>query len=72
MIVVVPAATAVTTPVLEIVATEVFEEVQGVALGTVVALKLLVVPIHAFKVPEIIGIALTVKVTVRIQPLEFL
>jgi hypothetical protein len=68
--VVVPAAKAVTTPVLEMVATAVLEEDHGLdADGLVVALKVEVNPSQALNVPEITGLALTVKVAVVVQPL---
>ena len=69
----VPAATAVTTPDDETVATPVLEEVHGVvASGVPDPLSVEVRPIHALAVPLIVGNAFTVKVTVFVQPSEFL
>ena len=71
--VVVPTATVVTTPALEIVATPVFDEVQGVvASGVAEPLSVAVLPIQALSVPEIVGSAFTVKVAVISQPFVFL
>lgn len=71
--VVVPADTAVTTPVLEIVATAVFEEVQGVVASAVAEpVSAEVLPIQALSVPEIVGRAFTVKVAICVQPFAFL
>ena len=73
MIVVVPGDTAVTTPALEIVATPVLEEVQGiVASGLVEAVSVDVLPTQALSVPEIEGNEFTVKVAVCVQPFVFL
>jgi len=71
--VVVPALTPVTTPALVIVATAVLDEVHGV-VGCAVAepVRVEVLPIQVFKVPLMVGNALTVKVAVIAQPLEFL
>ena len=65
----VPAVKAVTTPVLDTVATAVFEDAHGVD-GCAVAdpVKVAVVPTHALMVPLIVGNALTVKVAVVVQP----
>ena len=71
--VVVPTATAVTTPVLEIVAIEVLDDAHGVvASGVAEPVKVDVNPRHAFIVPVIVGSAYTVKVPVVIQPLLFI
>lgn len=71
--VVVPADTAVTTPVLAIVATAVLEEVQGVVASAVaVPLSADVCPTQALSVPEIAGRAFTVKLAVWVQPFVFL
>ena len=68
--VVVPADTAVTTPVLEMVATAGTEEDQGlVASGLVVAVKVELNPTQALRVPDITGFALTIKLAVVVQPL---
>ncbi len=64
---------AVTTPVLDTVATAVLDEVHGVvASGVADPVKLEVDPAHALMVPAIVGNALTVKVPVTIQPLLFM
>jgi hypothetical protein len=58
--VVVPAATAVTTPELEILATAVFEEFHGVdPSGVPEPVKVVVEPEQIPKAPEIIGVGLT-------------
>jgi hypothetical protein len=68
--VVVPAATAVTTPELEMVATPKADEDQGlVASGLVVAVRVELNPTQALKVPDITGFALTIKLAVVVQPL---
>lgn len=70
MMVVDPAATAVTSPVLLTVATPVLEEVQGVtAAGVTEPESWEVNPAHAEVVPEMVGKALTMKVAVTWQPL---
>ena len=70
---VVPAESAVTTPVLDIVATAVLDEVHGV-VGCAVAdpVKVSVAPTHALMIPVIVGNGLTVKIPVTIQPLLFM
>ena len=58
----------VTTPVLETVATAVFEEVQGVvACAVAEPLKVDVFPTQATSVPVIVGKGFTVNVAVVIQ-----
>ncbi len=70
---VVPAVTAVTNPVLLIVATEVVEEVQGVVVaGVPVPVSCVVSPAHTVKVPVITGRAFTVTTTVFSQPASVL
>ena len=60
-----PAPTPVTTPVLEIVATAVFEEAQGVVASAVAEpVSVEVAPTHALRVPLIVGNAFTVNVAV--------
>ena len=64
----VPALTPVTTPVLETVAIAVLEDVQGVvACAVAEPVKVDVLPTQAFKVPLMVGNALTVKLAVVIQ-----
>jgi hypothetical protein len=64
VIVVVPAAIAVTTPDAT-VAIEVLEEVHGAVVAAVPEpVKVAVDPIQAFNVPEIVGNGLTVMVRV--------
>jgi len=71
--IVVPTDTVVTTPVLDTVATAVFEDVHGVvANGVPEPVKVELLPIHAFNVPLIVGSAFTVKLAVMTQPFEFL
>ena len=66
----VPAATPDTTPEEETVATEVVAEVQGLDVAAVPdPVKVVVAPIHADAVPEIVGNALMVTVCVAEQPL---
>ncbi len=70
---VVPADRAVTTPVLDTVATAVFDEVQGVVgCGVPAPVKVEVKPTQATLVPVIVGNTNTVKVPVTIQPLLFM
>jgi len=70
--VIVPAATPVTTPALLTVATPVLEEVQGLtAAGVPDPDNDVVDPTQTLKVPEIVGCALTVTVTVLLHPLLF-
>ena len=69
----VPAVKAVTTPVLDTVATAVLDEVHGVvASGVADPVKLEVDPAHALMVPVMLGNGLTVKLPVTIQPLLFI
>jgi hypothetical protein len=71
--VLVPAETPVTTPELDIVATAVVPETQGVVMSAIPEpVNTVVEPTQTFKVPEIVGKALTVTVAVVIQPLLFL
>jgi hypothetical protein len=64
----VPTLTPVTTPVLETVAIAVLEEVQGdVACAIAEPVNVVVLPTQTFKVPLIVGNALTVKLTVWVQ-----
>ena len=66
----VPAATAVTTPVVLTVATEVVAETQGfTAAGVPEPVRLVVEPIQTDKVPVIVGSAFTVTVAVIVHPL---
>ena len=66
----VPAATAVTTPVVLTVATEVVADTQGfTAAGVPEPVRLVVEPIQTDKVPVIVGSALTVTVAVIVHPL---
>jgi hypothetical protein len=70
VIMVVPVANPVTTPVFEMVAIAGFEELQGAATaGVVVADKVVVLPIQTDAVPEITGDAFIVTVCVSWQPL---
>ena len=65
-----PAATPVTTPEEETVATEVVAEVQGLEAAAVPEpVKVVVVPTQAEAVPEMVGRALMVTVWVVAQPL---
>jgi len=67
--VVVPAATAVTRPVLFTVATPVLEDTHGVLAAAVPdPVSCEVLPIHALSVPVIVGKAFTVNVAVCWQP----
>ena len=72
--VVVPVATGVITPVLEIVATAVLDEVQGVVASAVPEPVSVgpASPIQILRVPLIVGRAFTVNVVVLLQPKEFL
>ena len=63
-----PPETPLTTPVLETVATAVFEEVQGVvACAVPEPVNVDVAPTQALKVPPIVGVPFTVKVAVWVQ-----
>jgi len=63
VIVAVPAATPVTIPVVETVATAVLEEIQGlVKAPTELAVNAILCPAHTKEGPVIIGIGLTTKV----------
>ena len=73
MIVVVPADTPVTTPVLETVATPVLDDAQGVvASGVAEPVSVELWPTQATNVPVIVGKAFTVNVAVCVQPFVFL
>ena len=73
MIVVVPTETVVTSPAEEMLATAVFDEVHGVVASAVAdPVSADVLPIQALSVPDITGVALTVKLAVFSQPLLFL
>ena len=66
---VVPFANALTNPELEIVATPVLLEVQGlVVAGASDPFNWLVVPTHNVVLPEMVGFALTVIGAVTEQP----
>jgi hypothetical protein len=68
----VPALTPVTTPALFTVATPVFDDVHGfIAAGVPEPVNVVVDPIQTVNVPVIVGSALTVTVTVLLQPLLF-
>ena len=70
--VVVPAATPVTTPALVTVATPVLDDVQGLAAAAVPdPFNVVVDPTQTVNVPVIVGCALTVIVTVLEHPLLF-
>jgi hypothetical protein len=70
VIVVVPAATPVTTPALLTVATPVLEDVHGfTAAGVPDPVSVVVDPTQTFNVPVIAGCALTVTVAVLLHPL---
>lgn len=69
VIILVPAATPVTTPVLLIVATLVVAEDHGVvASGVPEPVKVVVNPAQTVSVPVIVGVPLTVTVAVFVQP----
>ena len=68
--VVVPAATPVTTPALLTVATPVFDEIHGLAAaGAPDPVNVVVDPTQTVNVPVIVGCALTVTVVVLEHPL---
>jgi hypothetical protein len=70
VIVVVPAETAVTNPVDETVATDVFDETHGfVVAGDAEPVSCEVAFTQADNVPDIVGNAFTVNIAVTIQPL---
>lgn len=72
VMVVVPAATAVTSPVLLIVATPELDDTHGLTAAAVAdPVSWDVKPIHAFNVPEVVGKGFTVKVAVILQLLLF-
>ena len=72
MITLVPAATAVTKPVLFIVATPVEAETHGFdPAGVPDPVNCVVDPAQTLRVPLIVGKALTVTVTVMLHPLLF-
>ena len=63
VIVALPAATPVTTPVVETVAIAILEETQGLVVAPAeLALRAIVCPAHTEEGPVIIGIGLTTKV----------
>ena len=69
---VVPGFTPVTTPALVTVATPVLDEVHGLtAAGVPEPVNVIVAPSHTAVGPPIVGLALTVIVTVLLQPLLF-
>ena len=66
----VPAVTPVTTPVLLTVATAGVADTHGLtAAGVAEPVKAVVLLIHTFKIPVIVGKAFTVTVAVMVQPL---
>jgi hypothetical protein len=70
VIVVVPAATPVTMPVLLTVATPVLDDVHGLTAAAVPdPVNVVVDPVQTFNVPVIVGCAFTVIVAVLEQPL---
>ena len=72
MITLVPAATPVTKPVADTVATAGVADTHGVTAAAVPEpVNCVVAPTHAVKVPVIVGSAFTVTVAVIIQPLLF-
>jgi hypothetical protein len=72
VMIVVPAATPVTTPALVTVATPVLEDVHGLtAAGVPDPVNVVVYPTQTVNVPVIAGCALTVIVTVLEHPLLF-
>lgn len=72
MIVVVPGARPVTSPVLETVATDVLEEIHGFDdAGTSEPVNWVLKPTQTLSVPVIVGRGLTVMVAVCWQPLLF-
>ena len=72
MITLVPAATAVTKPVLLTVAIPVEAETQGFdAAGVPDPVNCVVDPAQTLKVPPIVGRAFTVTVAVMLHPLLF-
>ena len=72
VIVVVPTESAVTNPVVDIVATVVFDESHGfVKAGGAEPDNCDVVLTHALNVPVSVGRGLTVKVAVTWHPFEF-
>jgi hypothetical protein len=69
----VPTVTPVTTPAEETVAIGVLPDVHGVvAFGVPEPVKVVLDPIHAVKIPDIVGFALIVTVAVAVQPTLFL
>ncbi len=70
MITEVPAETPVTTPEELTVATEVVAETHGLVTAAVPEpVSVVVAPIQAFAVPEMVGMALMVTVWFTVQPL---
>ena len=66
----VPFATPVTTPVLLTVATAGVADTHGLtAAGVAEPVKVVVLAIHTFKFPVIVGSASTLTVAVMVQPL---
>jgi hypothetical protein len=68
---VVPADTAVTKPLADMVATEVLLETQAFAAAVALPVNWEVAPIHNDIVPEIVGLGFTVTVCVAEQPRLF-
>jgi hypothetical protein len=72
VIVVVPAAILDTRPVLLTVAIEGFEDIHGeLVLAVPEPDNCVVVPIHPFEDPDIVGRLFTVNVILTVQPSEF-
>ena len=68
---VLPAETPVTTPKLEIVATAVFKEIQGLeAAGLAVPVSVIFPPTQTVLFPLIVGLELTITVAVLVHPCE--
>ena len=66
----VPFATPVTTPVLLTVATAGVADTHGLtAAGVAEPVKVVILPIHTFKFPVMVGSASTLTVAVIVQPL---
>ena len=73
VIVTTPPVIPVTNPRLDIVAIEVFDEVQGfVKSGAAVPVNCEGTPRHMLKGPEIVGLGKTLRIVVIVQPFEFL
>lgn len=72
VIVVVPAAILDTSPVLLTVAIAGFDDIHGkLMLAVPEPDNCVVVPIHPFDIPVIVGMSFTVNVTFTVQPSEF-